>query len=91
MENNRAGRFRSNLTGEAEYKSFVPTKLPPIPAIAIDDEMLNLLVETTKELSNLDAISTYIPDMDVFVAMYVRRRFGGERDGFHRGRIIDRG
>lgn len=73
MENNRAGRFRSNLAGEAEYKSFIPTKLPPMPAIAVDDEMLKLLVETNKELSNLDAISTFIPDMDVFVAMYVRK------------------
>ena len=32
---NRAGYYKSNLSGEMEYKSFVPSPLPPIPPIEI--------------------------------------------------------
>lgn len=73
METNRAGRLRSNLGGDAEYKSFIPTQLPPNPAIDFDDDMLRLLVDGNKELSILESISKFIPNINVFVAMYVRK------------------
>ncbi|HBO33927.1 MAG TPA: Fic family protein [Anaerolineaceae bacterium] len=69
----RAGKLRSNLGGDAEYRSFVPTQLPPIPAIDVDGDMLKLLVEGSKELTILESISRFIPNINVFVAMYVRK------------------
>lgn len=67
----RAGEYISNLSGEAEYKSFRPTPLPV--EINIDTEMLSLLTDATKSLATLDTLSSYIPNMELFVSMYVRK------------------
>ena len=67
----RAGEYITNLSGEAEYKSFRPTPLPI--EINIDEEMISLLADATKSLATLDAISSYIPNMNLFVSMYVRK------------------
>ncbi|NMB29592.1 MAG: Fic family protein, partial [Clostridiaceae bacterium] len=69
----RAGYYKTNLTGEAAYKSFVPTPLPPHPAIEIDDDMLAQLIHANNALSSLESIAKRIPDMDLFVSMYVRK------------------
>lgn len=69
---NRAGNFINNLYGEMAYKSFVPSPLPPIPKIIIDDEMVNLLVEAHKQISFLDGLSLYVPNINLFISMYVR-------------------
>ncbi len=70
---NRAGEFRTNLSGEAAYKSFVPSPLPPDPAIEMDEEMVGLLVEANKSVAVLEGISSRIPNMNLFVSMYVRK------------------
>ena len=70
---NRAGKYRINLSGEAAYKSFVPAPLPPAPPIVIDDEMVSLLVKANSQLATLDAIASRIPNMGLFVSMYVRK------------------
>ncbi len=70
---NRAGRYIKNLSGEMAYNSFRPTNLPPQPDLAIDDEMISLLVKAHRHLSQLDAISSPIPSTKLFVSMYVRK------------------
>lgn len=70
---NRAGKYRSNLLGKAEYKSFVPNPLPPKPTLEMDDEMIALLVNANKQLAVLEGIVARIPNMDLFVSMYVRK------------------
>lgn len=67
----RSGEYVSNLSGEAAYKSFRPSPLPP--EIEMDAEMIELLTSATKLLSALDTMSTYIPNMNLFVSMYVRK------------------
>jgi len=67
----RAGEYISNLSGEAMYKSFRPTPLPP--EIDMDSEMVSLLTGATKALTTLDTLSSYIPNMNLFVSMYVRK------------------
>lgn len=71
--NNRAGGYKTNLSGEAAYKSFVPCPLPPVPPIEMDDEMVALLVKANSQLSVLDGIASRIPNVDLFVSMYVRK------------------
>lgn len=71
--NNRAGAFVSNLTGEMAYPSFRPAPLPPNPPIALSDELVAKLVEANKKLASLDGLSARIPNMDLFVSMYVRK------------------
>lgn len=67
----RSGEYVSNLSGEAAYKSFRPSPLSP--EIEMDAEMIELLTSATKSLSALDTMSTYIPNMNLFVSMYVRK------------------
>lgn len=71
--NNRAGAFVSNLTGEMAYQSFRPAPLPPNPPIALSGELVAKLVEANKKLAALDGLSSRIPNMDLFVSMYVRK------------------
>lgn len=68
---NRAGKYVKNLYGELEYKSFCPTPLPP--EIEMDGEMIDLLVKANKEIAVLDSISSMIPNIDLFVYMYIRK------------------
>ena len=68
---NKAGRFVSNLSGEAEYKSFLPSALPP--EIVMDEEMVSLLVDANKQLYALESISAHIPSIKLFTSMYVRK------------------
>lgn len=67
----RSGEYISNLTGEAMYKSFRPTPLPV--EINMDSEMTSLLSGATKALATLDTLSSYIPNINLFVSMYVRK------------------
>lgn len=70
---NRAGAFVSNLTGEMAYPSFRPAPLPPNPPIALSGELVAKLVDANKKLAALDGLSARIPNMDLFVSMYVRK------------------
>ena len=67
----RSGEYISNLSGEAMYKSFRPAPLPPV--IDMDNEMVSFLTGATKSLATLDTLSSYIPNMNLFVSMYVRK------------------
>ena len=67
----KAGTQISNLSGDAAYKSFRPSPLPP--ELNIDDEILSCLTGATKTLATLDALATHIPNMNLFVSMYVRK------------------
>lgn len=70
---NRAGEYRINLTGELQYKSFVPNPLPPNPPIKIDEEMANLLAKANRNIGILEGLSRQIPNIELFVSMYVRK------------------
>ena len=73
MATGRSGELITNLSGEAAYKSFRPAPLPPNPPIEIDNEILNLLVEANKQLAVLEGLAAHIPNINLFVSMYVRK------------------
>ena len=70
---NRAGELVSNLSGKMAYKSFKPNPLPPIPAIEQDDEMVEYLVKANKQIATIESIAKRIPNVNLFVSMYVRK------------------
>ena len=70
---NRAGHLITNLSGEMAYKSFVPTPLPPKPSIELTEDMINLLIKANSQLAVLESIATRIPNVELFVSMYVRK------------------
>ena len=70
---NRTGFYRKNLTGEMAYNSFVPSPLPPVPPIALSSEELELLIKANSELTLLEGLAIRIPNINLFVSMYVRK------------------
>lgn len=71
--NTRAGAYRNNLSGEMQYKSFVPSRLPPSPPIDVDKELIQLLLVAHRNLAKLEGTSSQIPNVDLFVSMYIRK------------------
>lgn len=69
----RSGEFVTNLSGEMMYKSFLPKPLPPSPEVAYDEGFSNLLSKANAALAKLEAISTRLPSVPLFVSMYVRK------------------
>ena len=70
---NRAGYLKTNLSGEMVYQSFVPRPLPPIPSVELTEEMLGLLIKANSKLAVLESIATRIPNVALFISMYVRK------------------
>ena len=70
---NRSGFFVTNLSGDAEYRSYRPSPLPPTPPVLLDGGLTELLIEANRKVALLDGLSSRIPNMDLFVAMYVRK------------------
>ena len=69
----RAGKLKQNLSGDLAYFSFLPNKLPPVPQIIVDEEMQKLLIDAHSNLNVLNELSKRIPNIDLFIAMYVRK------------------
>ncbi len=69
----RAGYERQNLTGELTYRSFVPSPLPPNPSVSLDAGGVELLIAAHRQLALLEGLAARIPNMELFVSMYVRK------------------
>src|SRR6266542_1251717 len=66
----RSGQYVMQPSG---YKAFIPSPLPPNPAVEIDLEMQRLLSEADRALGRLDGSIQTLPNPDLFVFMYVRK------------------
>jgi len=69
----RAGVYKTVLSGEAAYQSFAPAPLPPNPSIKLNAEMVGLLVKANKQLALLEGLAARISNISLFVSMYVRK------------------
>ncbi len=69
----RGGEYVPNLTGEASYRSFRPSPLPPTPPLILNEDTTQLLIDANRRLSELDTTASLIPSTDLFVSMYVRK------------------
>ena len=70
---NRAGTYKKNLSGEMAYNSFMPSVLPPNPSIELSNEIVKILIKANNQISLLEGISTRIPNINLFISMYVRK------------------
>ena len=55
------------------YQAFIPKSLPPDPPLRFDDELQYLLSEADRALARLDGMASVLPNVDIFVAMYVKK------------------
>ena len=69
----RSGEFVKNLSGEAAYQSFKPSPLPPNPELNINSDLIKKLVEANRDLVRLDTAAKLIPNVELFISMYVRK------------------
>ncbi len=69
----RSGEWVSNLIGEAAYRSFRPSPLPPNPELSINSDIVKKLVEANRDLVRLDTAAKLIPNAELFISMYVRK------------------
>lgn len=73
MKKERAGTFKKQLSGDMAYFSFYPSKLPPNPSIEVDADITEKLIKAHKVLAILDDRATNIPNIDLFISMYVQK------------------
>lgn len=73
MNKERAGFLKKQLSGDMAYFSFCPSKLPPNPKIEIDREITEKLIKAHRVLAILDDRATSIPNIDLFISMYVQK------------------
>lgn len=69
----RSGSYKSNLSGEMMYQSFLPSTLPPNPPLAMDESLSSILVKANCAVTKLETISSRLPRVPLFVSMYVRK------------------
>lgn len=66
----RSGQYIYQPSG---YKAFIPTPLPPVPAISMEGALNQLLSDADMALARLDTMSYLLPNVDHILAMYVRK------------------
>lgn len=70
---NGQGFLRENLSGEAEYQSFVPEPLENIVPIELPEETVRLLSACSRKLGELKGMLRFVPNGQMYLAMYVRK------------------
>ncbi len=71
MQNQRSGKYITQLGGDRSYQAFIPNPLPF--RVTIDSDLQELLSEADTVLGRLDGIAEVLPDVDFFIYMYVRK------------------
>ena len=70
---NGQGFLRKNLSGEAEYQSFVPAPLDSVVPIELSEEAVRLLGACSRKLGELEGMLRFVPNAQMYLAMYVRK------------------
>lgn len=69
----RTGWWIKQLSGDAEYKAFIPSKLPYEGPLHYDDSIMDLLSKASILLGRLDGITELLPDPNFLVLMYIKK------------------
>lgn len=73
MKRKLQGRYVTISTAGEEAKAFVPEPLPPNPTIDWTPDLRSNFDQAHLALGRLDSISTFLPDISLFLYMYVRK------------------
>ena len=64
------GKYITQSTG---FKSFLPNPFPPRQLEVFDNSLNQKINEATRIIGKLDGSTLLLPDMDFFIAMYIRK------------------
>jgi len=67
------GHYVTISTVAEKARAFVPAPLPPKPAIEWTPELRSKFDQAWLSIGRLDSISTFLPDISLFLYMYVRK------------------
>jgi Fic family protein len=73
MQRGLTGQYVDSIAGGVKCKAFIPTPLPPIPALELTQKLQSRINLAMLALGRLDAISTLLPDARLFLYSYVRK------------------
>lgn len=73
MQRGLTGRYEETAVGGERVRAFIPAPLPPEPVLEMGPERQSVLERALLACGRLDAISTLLPDPDIFLYSYVRR------------------
>ncbi|GAB5604170.1 Fic family protein [Sideroxyarcus sp. TK5] len=73
MHRDITGQYLSSLAGGETVRAFVPSALPPSPALEVNEARQRLLERATLAIGRLDSVSTLLLDPQLFLYAYVRR------------------
>lgn len=73
MKREKTGEYVVTSTVGEKVQAFVPSPLPPIPPLEISPELRERLDQVHLEMGRLDGISTLLPDIGLFLYMYIRK------------------
>lgn len=73
MERGSTGHTTPTIAGGVACLAFVPAPLPPIPAVSLSGNLQARFDAALIALGRLDAISTLLPDPQLFLYSYVRK------------------
>jgi Fic family protein len=67
------GKYQITSYDREEVRAFIPTPLPPKPAIRLDGRLQQSLENALLALGRLDSISVLLPEPALFIYSYVRK------------------
>lgn len=67
------GHYVDCSISNARYRAFVPSALPPQPALCLDNTLLNAMDRANRALGRLDGIADRLPNQELFLYYYVRK------------------
>ncbi len=73
MRRKSQGRYVTISTAGEKARAFIPAPLPPDPAIEWAPDLRSKFDQAHLALGRLDSISTFLPEISVFLYMYVRK------------------
>ena len=73
MRRKSQGRYVTISTAGEKARAFIPAPLPPEPAIEWSSDLRSKFDQAHLALGRLDSISTFLPEISVFLYMYVRK------------------
>jgi len=73
MKRKLQGHYETISTVGEKAKAFVPSALPPQPPIVWTTELRSKFDRACVELGRLDSAATFLPDISLFLYMYIRK------------------